>query len=211
MANILVIDDSPFIVDIFVTMLKRAGYTTESADGGPAALEKLETFRPDLILLDIIMEPMDGWETLLAIKQNSDFRDIPVMMLTAKQITPQEAEAYSIYIEDYVLKPVTQNDLCAAIDAILTRIKNTTEDIELGRKNGYPEPMIQEYTRLVHQVTVSKRLIKLLESAYEYDDMPNQVVSDIQKLTNNMSRNLTFQNARLIDLRETFAKPNTGT
>ena len=210
MANILVVDDSPFIVDIFVTMLKRAGYTAESADGGPAALEKLKTFRPDLIMLDIIMEPMDGWETLLAIKQDPTFKDIPVMMLTAKQITPQEAEVYGIYIEDYILKPVTHNDLCAAIDTILTRIKNTKEDVELGRKNGYPEPMIQEYKRLVHQVSVSRRLIKLLESAYQYDDMPNQVSGDIKTLINNMSRNLTFQNARLIDLRETFARPNTG-
>jgi len=210
MANILVVDDSPFIVDIFVTMLKRAGYTAESADGGPAALEKLKLFRPDLIMLDIIMEPMDGWETLVAIKQDLDFKDIPVMMLTAKQITPQEAEAYGIYIEDYILKPITQNDLCAAIDTILTRMRDTKEDIELGLKNGYPEPMIKEYARLVHQVTVSRRLIKLLENAYEFDDMPNQVSGDIKTLVNNMSRNLTFQNARLIDLRQTFAKPNTG-
>jgi len=209
MTNILVVDDSPFIVDVLVMMLKKAGYTVESADGGPTALEKLKTFRPELIMLDIIMEPMDGWETLLAIKQDPDLKDIPVMMLTAKQITPYEAEAYTIYIEDYILKPVTQQDLYTAIESILTRLKNTTDDMELGRKNGYSELLIQEYARLAHLVTISKRLIKLLESAYQYEDMPNVISGDIKTLTDRMSQNLTFQNARVKELRELFAKPNT--
>ena len=209
MASILVVDDSSFIVDIFVTMLKRVEYTVESADSGPAALEKLETFHPDIIMLDIMMEPMDGWETLLAIKQNPELKDIPVMMLTAKQITPYEAEAYGIYIEDYILKPVTHTDLYNAIETILTRIKNTTEDIKRGRINGYPEMMIQEYERLAHQVNVSKKLIKLLENSYQYEDMPDQISSDIKALIANMTRNLTFQNKRLEELRVTFATPNT--
>lgn len=211
MTNILVVDDSPFIVDIFVIMLEQAGYTVESADGGLTALEKLKTFRPELIMLDIIMEPMDGWETLLAIKQDPNLKDIPVMMLTAKQITPYEAEAYTIYIEDYILKPITQQDLYTAVESILTRLKNTTDGMELGRKNGYPEPMIQEYARLAHLATISKRLIKLLESAYQYEDIPNQLSGDIKTVTDRMSQNLTFQNERVKELRELFAKPNTKT
>ena len=209
MTNILVVDDSPFIVDIFTTMLKQEGYIVESADGGPSALEKLKVFRPELIMLDIIMEPMDGWETLLAIKQDPELKEIPVMMLTAKQITPYEAEAYGIYIEDYILKPVTHNGLYTAIENILTRLKNTAADIELGRKNGYQEATIQEYARLAHHVTISKRLIKLLESAYQYDDMPNNVSGDVNSFITSMSQNMTFQNERLIELRELFSKQNT--
>ena len=71
MNTILVVDDSPFIVDVFVTMLERGGYRTVAAYGGEECLEILKTVTPDLILLDIMMEPMDGWETLEKIKENS--------------------------------------------------------------------------------------------------------------------------------------------
>lgn len=209
MTNILVVDDSPFIVDIFVIMLNEAGYTVESADGGETALEKLKTFHPELIMLDVIMEPMDGWETLLAIKQDPRLKDIPVMMLTAKQITPYEAEAYNIYIEDYLLKPVAQRDLYMAIESILTRLKNTTDDMELGRKNGHPDLLIQEYARLAHMTMISKRLIKLFENAYQYEKMPSPISEDIKVLTGRMSQNLNFQNERVKELRELFAKSHT--
>jgi Response regulator containing CheY-like receiver, AAA-type ATPase, and DNA-binding domains len=67
-AKILVIDDNPGIVEVFVTMLKRGGYTTYSAGSGAEGLDILLDLTPDLILLDIMMEPMDGWETLENIK-----------------------------------------------------------------------------------------------------------------------------------------------
>ena len=92
MYTILVVDDSPFIVDVFVTMLERGGYRTVAAYGGEECLEILKTVTPDLILLDIMMEPMDGWETLEKIKENPTTKEIPVLMLTAKQLTPVEAE-----------------------------------------------------------------------------------------------------------------------
>src|SRR5690606_17018844 len=107
MFTVMVIDDSPFIVDIFVTMLQRGGYQTVAAYGGQEALDTLSTVKPDLILLDIMMEPMDGWETLMNIKNSPDLKNIPVMMLTAKQLTPSEAQEYGIYIEDYIMKPIT--------------------------------------------------------------------------------------------------------
>ena len=100
--TILVVDDSPFIVDVFVTMLERGGYRSVAAYGGEECLDILKTVTPDLILLDIMMEPMDGWETLEKIKENPSTKEIPVLMLTAKQLTPTEAEEYGIFIEDYV-------------------------------------------------------------------------------------------------------------
>ena len=86
MYTILVVDDSPFIVDVFVTMLERGGYRTVAAYGGEECLEILKTVTPDLILLDIMMEPVDGWETLERIKENPETKDIPVLMLTAKRL-----------------------------------------------------------------------------------------------------------------------------
>jgi len=105
MYSILVVDDSPMIVDVFVAMLERGGYEPAACYSGPECLEKLKEMTPDLILLDIMMEPMDGWETLENIKSNPNTKNIPVMMLTAKQLTPEEAQEYGAYIEDYVMKP----------------------------------------------------------------------------------------------------------
>jgi CheY-like chemotaxis protein len=80
MYTVLVVDDSPFIVDVFVTMLERGGYQAIAAYSGEEGLEILKTVAPDLILLDIMMEPMDGWETLENIKINPKTREIPVLM-----------------------------------------------------------------------------------------------------------------------------------
>ena len=116
MNTILVVDDSPMIVDVFVAMLERGGYNPVASYSGPECLDKLKDISPDLILLDIMMEPMDGWETLENIKTNPETREIPVMMLTAKQLTPEEAQEYGAYIEDYVMKPTTHRQLYDAIE-----------------------------------------------------------------------------------------------
>ncbi|HQN92020.1 MAG TPA: response regulator, partial [Methanoculleus sp.] len=87
MYTILIVDDSPMIVDVFATMLQRGGYKPITSLSGEECLEVLKTTPPDLILLDIMMEPMDGWETLEKIKANPATRNIPVLMLTAKPLT----------------------------------------------------------------------------------------------------------------------------
>ena len=136
MYTIMVVDDSTFIVDVFVTMLERGGYKTLSAYGGQECLDLLRTERPDLILLDIMMEPMDGRETLERIKTNPETKDIPVMMLTAKQLAPDEAQEYAIYVEDYVLKPITHRELYDVIEYILNRRARIRQDVEAARAAG---------------------------------------------------------------------------
>jgi len=89
--TVLIVDDSPYIVDGLVALLKRKGFSTVASHGGEEALTLLVSTRPDLILLDIMMEPMDGWETLGKIKADPATRDIPVLMFSAKKITPEEA------------------------------------------------------------------------------------------------------------------------
>jgi two-component system OmpR family response regulator len=144
MFTILVVDDSPFIVDVFVTMLERGGYRTVAAYGGDECLEILKTVIPDLILLDIMMEPMDGWETLERIKENPATKEIPVLMLTAKQLTPVEAQEYGIYIEDYVLKPITHRELYNAIEHVLSRRQSIKSDLDLARQSGFDAEVITE-------------------------------------------------------------------
>jgi len=205
MATILVIDDSPFIVDIFVTMLERDGYTVYSANSGPEGIELLKTVTPDLILLDIMMEPMDGWETLVAIKQNLATKDIPVMMLTAKQLTPQEAQEYGMYIEDYILKPVTHSELYSAIEGIINRRQQIQDDMTRAREGGFDDALINEYGRLVKSVEITRRLLKLLSSTYDLSDPSMKLSDDINIAIRSMETNLKFQEMRVTQIREQFA------
>jgi CheY-like chemotaxis protein len=197
MYTILVVDDSPFIVDVFVTMLERGGYRTVAAYGGEECLEILKTVTPDLILLDIMMEPVDGWETLERIKENPKTKDIPVLMLTAKQLSPTEAQEYGIYIEDYVLKPITHRELYEAIEHVLKRQQSIKSDIDLAKQSGFDSELIAEYARLSKSIDVNKRLMKILETTYNFDDAKVRVSEEIANAIKGMEMNIKFQEDRL--------------
>jgi two-component system OmpR family response regulator len=205
MYTVMVVDDSPFIVDIFVTMLERVGYKTLAAYGGEEALETLRTVKPDLILLDIMMEPMDGWETLMHFKNNSGTKDIPVMMLTAKQLTPTEAQEYGIYIEDYIMKPITHRELYDAIENLLSRKRMIETDMKMATDAGVDRKLIDEYSRLRRQADVSKRLLRLLENTYKINDDKLKVSDDINLAIKSMAMNIRFQEERLEQLRREFS------
>ena len=206
MYTILVVDDSPFIVDVFVTMLERGGYRTIAAYGGEECLDILKTVTPDLILLDIMMEPMDGWETLEKVKGNLETKDIPVLMLTAKQLTPTEAQEYGIYIEDYVLKPITHRELYDAIEHVLTRKTQIAADVELAQKAGFDEQVINEYARLSKGIDVNKRLMRILETTYNINDAKAKIAEDITRAIKSMGANIRFQEERLQQIRDELTK-----
>jgi len=202
MYTIMVVDDSSFIVDVFVTMLERGGYRTIATYGGQECLDLLKTEKPDLILLDIMMEPMDGRETLERIKTNPKTRDIPVMMLTAKQLTPDEAQEYGIYIEDYVLKPITHRELYDVIEHILERRTRIRLDVETAKAAGFDQRIIDEYARLSKSIEVNHRLVNILESTYNISDSKAKVGDEIARAIKNMVMNISFQEERLGQIRE---------
>ncbi|QSZ66848.1 response regulator [Methanofollis aquaemaris] len=200
MYSIMVIDDSPFIVDVFVTMLERGGYQAIAAYSGEEGLEILKTVTPNLILLDIMMEPMDGWETLENIKINPETRDIPVLMLTAKQLTPDEAEGYGSYIEDYILKPITHRELYEAIERVLQRREMIRDDVERAHQVGLDRHLVDEYARLAKGVDVNTRLLRILETTYNIKD--SKASEKISLAIKNMENSIRFQESRLKQIKE---------
>ena len=202
MYTILIVDDSPMIVDVFATMLQRGGYNPITALSGEECLEVLKTKNPpDLILLDIMMEPMDGWETLEKIKANPATRNIPVLMLTAKPLTPEEANEYGPYIEDYILKPTTHHQLYEAIERVLTRRHSITADIERAREGGVDSRLIDEYERLSKSVDINRRLLKILETTYNIKDARAGVGEDITRAIKSMATSIKIQEERLNQIR----------
>ncbi len=210
MYTILVVDDSPFIVDVFVTMLERGGYRTVAAYGGDECLEVLKTVTPDLILLDIMMEPMGGWETLEHIKEDPATKEIPVLMLTAKQLTPAEAQEYGIYIEDYILKPITHRELYDAIEHVLNRRRSIISDMDLARQSGFDTAVITEYARLSKTIDVNRRLIKILETTYNFNDSKVRVSDEISRTITSIKTNITSQENRLQQIKAEISGTKSG-
>jgi len=166
--TILVVDDEPAIVDLVAALLKEQGYAVLSASGGRECLEIIRNLQvlPDAILLDIMMEPMDGWQALKLIKSDKRTKEIPVLMLTGKQLTAAEAKEYNICIEDYIMKPFTKAELDAAIKSILHRKKNVLSALELARKAGIPRDTYCEFAKLSRHVVVNRKIIGLLQQTY---------------------------------------------
>jgi len=201
MYTILIVDDSPMIVDVFATMLERGGYRPITALSGEECLEVLKTDQPDLILLDIMMEPMDGWETLEKIKASPATSNIPVLMLTAKPLTPEEANEYGPYIEDYILKPTTHHQLYEAIERVLTRRHSISADIERARNAGADPRLIEEYERLSKSVDINRRLLKILETTYNIKDDRAGMSEEITRAIKSMATSIKIQEERLNQIR----------
>jgi two-component system, OmpR family, response regulator len=160
--TLLIVDDSPYIRDILKTMLTRRGYTAVTAADGAECTKILDGCTPDLILLDIMMEPVTGWEILRALRDNPDTAAFPVMMITAKPLTPREAEEYGNIIEDYLVKPITHSELFGAVEGFFARRSRVEHEVINATGAGMGPDILTEYRDLSRQVIVSRRLVGLL-------------------------------------------------
>lgn len=118
MSEILMIDDDQSLSSLLCEFLGGHGYATRCADSGRAGLREMFERKPDLILLDVTMPQMDGWETLKRIREMSD---TPVIMLTARDDESNILRGFSIGADDYVTKPFSFAQLAARIKAVLAR------------------------------------------------------------------------------------------
>lgn len=108
---ILVVDDDPSSLDIVRTYLEAQGYRVALAHDGKQALAKLEEVRPALVLLDVMMPGMDGWEVARIIKNHPEFRDVRVVMLTARSDFTDKQEGLRAGADDYIVKPIRLDEL----------------------------------------------------------------------------------------------------
>jgi two-component system OmpR family response regulator len=120
-SKILVVDDETKIVEVVESYLEKEGYTAVSANNGREALEVFRREEPDLVILDLMMPDMDGWEVCKRIRAMSN---VPIIMLTAKSQVDDRIEGLSIGADDYVLKPFSPRELVARVRAILRRIED---------------------------------------------------------------------------------------
>ena len=122
--RILVVDDDRDIRKLVAELLRRAGHDVREAENGRAGLRALHASPPDLVLLDVSMPDLDGWQTLERIR---DLTDVPVLMLTARGDELERVRGLQAGADDYVTKPFDRQELVARVQALLRRAERRPE------------------------------------------------------------------------------------
>jgi DNA-binding response OmpR family regulator len=114
--RVLAVDDEPHILKLIAFSLRTHGFEVLEASDGLSAIDVAEAERPDLILLDVMMPALDGYEACRRIKANPDTADIPIFMLTAKTQAAEHQIGFDAGARDYITKPFTPKDLVATVE-----------------------------------------------------------------------------------------------
>ncbi len=153
--KILITEDSPTILEITKQFLESKGYEVIQAIDGQEALDKARKENPDLIILDLMLPKMDGFEVCRLIKQNSKIKNIPIIMLTAKGEEVDRIVGLELGADDYVVKPFSPRELVLRIKAILKR----------GKLEESPKDIIERGNLVInvpkHRVTVNNKEVEL--------------------------------------------------
>ena len=176
--KVLIVDDDTNICELLRLYLEKDGFDTVIANDGEAAIVKFNVEEPDIILLDIMLPKLDGWQVCRTIRKNST---VPIIMLTAKGETFDKILGLDLGADDYVTKPFDSKEVVARVKAVLRRSAGGDENAE----------KIVKYDKLVINLTNYELIVdgkqidtppKELELIYHLASNPNRVFSRDQLL-----------------------------
>jgi DNA-binding response OmpR family regulator len=123
--KVVVIEDDPEMVNLVKLILKKEGFEVTGAMGGREGLEAIEHVSPDLVLLDLMMPDIDGWEVYQTMKANDQMKHIPVIIITAKaQSIDKVLGLHIAKVDDYITKPFSPGELIASVRRVLSDVKS---------------------------------------------------------------------------------------
>ena len=159
--RILVVDDEPDIVALVVYHLAKAGYRVTSAATGPDALALAARDRPALVVLDLMLPGMSGFDVLSRLREDAQMAGVAVLMLTARKEEPDRIRGLELGADDYLTKPFSPQELVLRVGAILRRVGNAGESPDI-LQNG---PL--RIDRSAHRVTVNDNEVELTPTEYK--------------------------------------------
>jgi phosphate regulon transcriptional regulator PhoB len=121
--TILVVEDESDVADLLRYNLQREGYEVLVAGDGPGGLELATSRRPDVVVLDIMLPGMSGFEVCQKLRKNPECREMAVLMLTARGETPERVKGLEVGADDYVTKPFSPKELVLRVKAVLRRLR----------------------------------------------------------------------------------------
>lgn len=188
--KILVVDDEARMRKIIADFLGAKGYRIIEAGDGVEALEKFDEETPDLIILDVMMPRMDGWDTCRAIRKTSK---VPIIMLTARGEEIDELVGFDLGADEYIAKPFSPRILVARVEAILRRSSNQEDICHFGKIT---------VNKPAREVCVDGRQIDLTYKEYEllcYLSDNSGVALSREKILNNVWDYSYFGDERTVD------------
>jgi DNA-binding response OmpR family regulator len=159
MQTILVIDDDPAQVKMIEMTLADAKYSPVTATNGEEGLKVFRQHQPDLVVLDVMMPGMDGWETCYRIRQIST---VPIIFLTGRQTTDDKVSGFKLGADDYLVKPFLPDELLARVESVLRRTYRTRQPLSKLVRAG-PDVIINPAS---HEVFVHGNLVPLQPAEY---------------------------------------------
>lgn len=160
--NILIVDDTPATLKMLVEYLEHHGFGTRMARSGENALKRVLYDPPDLILLDVLMPGLDGFETCRRLKARESTRDIPVIFMTALTRTEDKVKGFEVGAVDYVTKPIDQEEVLARIT---THLRHRGLTLDLQEKNRQLEHSNRiEKSRLLEAVREQREQLRALNN-----------------------------------------------
>lgn len=161
MDRVLVVDDEKNMRDLLRIYLSKEGFEVTEAEGGAAAVNLLNQTTFDLVILDIMMPGMDGWEVCRRIRENAQ---TPILMLTARSETKDKVQGLQLGADDYLVKPFDPEELTARVNALLRRAKLTIPSTEQADVLRYFEISINPDTR---EVTAHGQTLELTPKEFD--------------------------------------------
>src|SRR5512137_957873 len=174
MQTILVVDDDPAQVKVIEMSLREANYEPITATNGEEGLKAFRLHQPDLVVLDVMMPGMDGWETCYRIRQIST---VPIIFLTGRQTTDDKVSGFKLGADDYLVKPFLPDELLARVESVLRRTYRARQPLSKLMRAG-PNVIINPAS---HEVFVHGNLTPLQPAEYSLlillVERPGEVVS----------------------------------
>ena len=183
--KILVVDDSPDNVFLIRTILEEESYIVDTAENGPTALQKIADSSFDLVLLDLMMPDMDGYEVTRKIRENTQLRFMPILLITAHD-SPNVAHGLDLGADDFIRKPVTVDELLARVRSLLRLKRSIDERDEIARQR---EDFVSRLTHdLRTPLVAAERMMGLcLEGALgELSPQMTEVLSTMARSNSNL-------------------------
>lgn len=125
--TVLLVDDNADLVRGLTTLLENDGYSVVHLSSGATVAESIALHRPDIVVLDVMMPVVDGWEALKRIRENPSYERLPVMMLTAKGTEDAKVKGFTLGADDYLAKPFSVREFRCRIEALLRRTSSQEE------------------------------------------------------------------------------------
>lgn len=181
--KILVVDDEPGVVELIQYNLNLAGYVSESAANGNEAVEKARTLSPDLILLDVMLPELDGFEVCKILRANPSTAGIPIIMLTAKASEVDRIVGLELGADDYVTKPFSPRELMLRVKKRLaqTQAPETTKDTYIAGtlRVDVSKHMVMVKTRRVELTAIEFKLLVVLLQRIGHVQSREQLLRDV--------------------------------